>query len=118
MFREPSGPACDGYQRWRDDLDLVAGLGLNTYRFSLEWARVEPREGSFSEEALAHYGAIVEGCRERGLAPVVTFNHFTAPHWFAARGGFLAPEAPELFARYCGVRDGRDSAAGSTSRSP
>jgi beta-glucosidase len=103
VFREPSGPACDGYRRWRDDLDLVAGLGLNTYRFSLEWARIEPREGSFDSSALDHYGAIIDGCRERGLAPVVTFNHFTAPHWFAARGGFLSPEAPELFARYCGV---------------
>ena len=101
VFREPSGAACQGYRLWREDLDLVAGMGLNTYRFSVEWARVQPTEGTFDEEALAHYEAVVDGCLERGLAPVVTFNHFTSPHWFAGRGGWLDPEAPQLFARYC-----------------
>ena len=47
-FAEPSGDACDSYHRWREDLDLVAGAGLNTYRFSLEWSRIEPEEGEFS----------------------------------------------------------------------
>ena len=46
VFAEPSGPACDGYARWRDDVDLVAGMGLTAYRFSVEWARVEPAPGS------------------------------------------------------------------------
>jgi beta-glucosidase len=102
-FREPSGRACDGYRRWRDDVDLVAGLGLNAYRFSVEWARVEPAPGEFSASALEHYALLVEHCHERGLAPIVTYNHFTAPHWFAARGGWLNDEAPERFARYCEV---------------
>jgi beta-glucosidase len=101
VFREPSGKACNGYALWREDLDLVAGMGLNAYRFSVEWARVEPVEGAFDDEALAHYEAIVDRCLELGLAPVVTFNHFTSPHWFAAAGGWLNPEAPALFARYC-----------------
>ena len=101
VFREPSGPACRGYQRWRDDVDLAAGLGLNAYRFSVEWARVEPAAGQIDDDALAHYEAIVDHCRVRGLAPIVTFNHFTAPHWFAKRGGWLDPGAPEAFARYC-----------------
>jgi beta-glucosidase len=86
-FREPSGQACDSYVRWREDVDLVAGLGLDAYRFSVEWARVEPAEGQFSAEALAHYRAIVDYCLALGIAPVVTYNHFTAPHWFARRGG-------------------------------
>jgi len=103
IFREPSGKACNSYELWETDLDLVAGLGLNAYRFSVEWARIEPVEGEFSEEALAHYEAIVDGCVARGLAPVVTFSHFTAPHWFAGRGAWLDPEAPALFARYCGA---------------
>lgn len=103
VFREESGPACDGFHRWRDDLDLVAGLGLSAYRFSVEWARVEPVEGEFSAEALDHYAAIVDGCVERGLAPVVTYNHMTAPHWFAMRGGWLDPGSAEAFARYCGA---------------
>ena len=55
VFREPSGKACNGYEPWREDVDLVAGLGLNRYRFSLERARVDPSEGEFPAEALAHY---------------------------------------------------------------
>ena len=100
VFREPSGKACNSFELWESDLDLVASLDLTAYRFSVEWARVEPREGEFDEAALDHYEAIVDGCHARGLAPVVTLNHFTSPHWFAALGGWLNPEAPELFARY------------------
>jgi beta-glucosidase len=103
VFREPSGPACDSFRRWREDVDLVAGMGLTAYRFSLEWARIEPTEGVFSEPALAHYAAIVDRCVSLGIAPVVTFNHFTCPHWFAMRGGWLAPDAAGWFARYCGT---------------
>lgn len=103
VFRQPSGAACDGFRRWREDVDLVAGMGLSAYRFSVEWARVEPVEGEFSEAALAHYAAIAGRCRELGLAPVVTFNHLTNPHWFAMRGGWLDPGSAALFARYCGA---------------
>ncbi|KAF2419816.1 family 1 glycosylhydrolase [Microbacterium sp. B35-30] len=103
VFQDRSGKATNGWELWESDLDLVAGLGLNAYRFSVEWARIEPQGGEFSDEALAHYEAVIDGCLARGLAPIVTFNHFTSPHWFAARGAWLDPEAPELFARYCGV---------------
>jgi beta-glucosidase len=101
VFQEPSGKACNSWELWREDIDLAVGMGLNAYRFSVEWARVEPLEGKFSEEALDHYEAIIDRCLEVGLAPVVTFNHFTSPHWFAMRGSWLDPEAPALFARYC-----------------
>src|SRR5260370_21587439 len=101
VFREPSGQACNSYQLWREDVGLVAGLGLDAYRFSVEWARVEPAEGEFSAEALAHYRAIVDGCLAAGIAPVLTYNHFTAPHWFARRGGGLGPPAPPPFPRHC-----------------
>jgi beta-glucosidase len=103
VFKEPSGLACNGFQLWREDLDLVAAMGLNAYRFSIEWARVEPVEGTFADEAIDHYGAIIARCLELGLAPIVTYNHFTSPHWFAMRGGWLNPDAPALFARYCDV---------------
>ena len=101
VFKEPSGKACNSYELWAEDVDLAKGMGLNAYRFSVEWARVERSEGTFDEEALTHYEAIVDRCLEVGMAPVVTFNHFTSPHWFAMRGGWLDPKAPELFARYC-----------------
>jgi beta-glucosidase len=103
VFAEPSGQACRSYQLWREDIDLVAGLGLDTYRFSVEWARVEPVPGQFSAEALAHYRAITDHCVARGITPVVTYNHFTSPHWFAMRGGWLDAGAAGAFARYCGA---------------
>ena len=98
IFREPSGLADNGYQLWEADLDLVAGMGLNSYRFSVEWARIEPIEGTFDQDALAHYEAIIDGCIARGLAPIVTFSHFTAPHWFAKDGGFLDSRSADRFA--------------------
>lgn len=101
VFMEPAGHACGGWDRWREDVDLAADLGLTAYRFSVEWSRVEAEPGRFSEEALSHYAAIADHCRERGMAPVVTFSHFTSPHWFAARGGWLDVGAPEAFGRYC-----------------
>ena len=94
IFAEPSGDACDHYHRYAEDIALLATLGFNTYRFSVEWARVEPIAGEIDATALDHYEAVVDGCLERGLAPVVTFNHFTSPHWFAARGAWLDTEAP------------------------
>ncbi|WP_102159196.1 family 1 glycosylhydrolase [Zhihengliuella halotolerans] len=103
IFREPSGAGCRAWEKWEEDLELVADMGLTAYRFSIEWARIEPVEGEFSTAALDHYEAVVDGCRRRGLAPLVTFSHFTAPHWFAAKGAWLAVDAPTLFARFCGV---------------
>jgi len=103
VFQERSGKATNGWELWESDLDLVAGMNLNAYRFSVEWARIEPAEGEFSDEALAHYESVIDGCLARGLGPIVTFNHFTSPHWFAQRGAWLDPAAPDLFARYCGV---------------
>jgi len=97
---EPSGDACDSVHRWPEDVDLVAGLGLGAYRFSLEWSRIEPAEGEFSTAWLDHYRAVCAACHERGLLPVVTFHHFTTPRWLAARGGWEAADAPERFARF------------------
>jgi beta-glucosidase len=101
VFAEPSGDACNSLALWSEDLDLVKQLGLNSYRFSIEWARIEPEPGAYSIAMLDHYARIIGGCRQRGLTPLVTFNHFTAPRWFAAAGGWLDPGSPDRFARYC-----------------
>ena len=101
LFSEPSGDAANSFHLWPVDLGLAKGLGLNAYRFSLEWARIEPEQGLFSIAMLDHYKAIVEGCRARGMTPVVTFTHYTAPRWFAAGGGWTRPDSPTLFARFC-----------------
>src|SRR6185503_14620839 len=83
--KESSGDACDQYHRWAEDLDLLASFGFAAYRFSLEWSRIEPEDGEFSRAELEHYRRLCAGCRERGLEPIVTFHHFTTPHWLAAR---------------------------------
>jgi beta-glucosidase len=101
IFAEPSGDADNSFELWPADLDLVRSLGLNSYRFSLEWARIEPEQGQFSTAMLDHYKAMIDGCRARGLTPLVTFNHFTTPRWFAARGGWTTADSPDLFVRYC-----------------
>ena len=101
VFAEPSGDADNSLELWPADLDLAKSLGLNAYRFSLEWARIEPEEGLFSIAMLDHYKAIVAGCHARGLRPMVTFNHYTTPIWFAKKGGWVDPGAPRLFARFC-----------------
>ncbi|MEU9336705.1 family 1 glycosylhydrolase [Streptomyces sp. NPDC048290] len=97
---EPSLDACDSYHRWEQDMDLLAELGFTDYRFSVEWARVEPVEGTFSRAEIAHYRRMVDGALARGLRPMVTLHHFTVPRWFEDRGGWLADGAVELFARY------------------
>jgi beta-glucosidase len=101
IFAEPSGDACNSLELWPVDLDLVRDLGLNAFRFSLEWARIEPEPGLFSIAMLDHYKRIIESCRARGITPVVTFNHGAAPRWFGARGAWKHPESPDLFARFC-----------------
>ncbi len=101
IFREPSRDSANSFELWPIDLDLVKGLGLNSYRFSLEWPRIEPEEGLFSMVMLDHYKAMIEGCRARGLTPIVTFNHYTTPRWFAAQGGWTSARAATLFARFC-----------------
>lgn len=101
VFKDRSGDACDSYHRYAEDIAIAARLGFNCYRFGIEWARIEPSEGSFSNAELDHYAKVLETCRAHGLKPVVTFNHFTTPIWFAARGGFEEADSPDLFARYC-----------------
>ncbi|GHD01156.1 beta-glucosidase [Streptomyces violarus] len=98
--QEPSADAADSYHRWPEDMDLLAELGFTDYRFSIEWARIEPAQGEFSRAQLAHYRRMVEGALARGLRPMVTLHHFTVPQWFAERGGWTAHGAVDLFARY------------------
>ena len=96
----PSGAACDHYHRFREDFDLAASLGHNAHRFSLEWSRIEPEEGRYSDEALAHYEEVFAALATRGITPVVTLLHFTLPRWLAARGGWENPDIERHYMRY------------------
>jgi beta-glucosidase len=101
LYKDRSGDACDSYHRFAEDIALNARLGFNTYRFGIEWARIEPSEGQFSNAELDHYEQVLLACRAHGQKPVITFNHFSSPLWFSVRGGWERDDAPELFARYC-----------------
>lgn len=101
MYKEPSGDACDHYHLYGQDVNLLADLGFNAYRFSIEWARIEPEKGHFSRAELEHYRHMLEACHRRGLTPLVTYSHFTLPRWFAFQGAWENLEAADLFAHYC-----------------
>jgi beta-glucosidase len=98
---EPSGDGCDSWHRWGDDVDIVARLGLDHYRFSLEWSRIEPAPGEWSVAALDHYRRICDALRERGVEPLVTFHHFTTPAWLADRGGWEESETVARYGEFC-----------------
>ena len=98
---EPSGRACEHYARYPDDVRMLADLGFNTYRYSIEWARIQPADGEFDQSQLDHYRRMTETVRAAGLTPMVTLHHFTLPTWVADAGGWTAPSTPEKFAGYC-----------------
>jgi beta-glucosidase len=100
FFPERSGDAVDSYHRYPEDMALLAEAGLNAYRFSIEWSRIEPEDGQFSRAQLDHYRRMIETTREHGLEPVVTLHHFTSPRWFTRAGGWRDPVAVERFSRY------------------
>ncbi len=97
-----SGLASDHYHRFRDDFEIAKDLGHNAHRFSIEWSRIEPREGEFDEKEIQHYRDVVTALRERGLEPFVTLWHWTVPLWFRDQGGWTSKKAPGQFARLAG----------------
>jgi beta-glucosidase len=92
--------ACDGWNRWREDVALQASLGMNAYRFSVEWARIEPAPDAIDRAALDQYRALLGALRDARIEPMVTLHHFTLPRWLAERGGVLASGFAERLARF------------------
>ena len=97
---ESSGDGIDHFTRYDEDYALLASLGQNAHRISLEWSRIEPAPGEFSIAALDHYARVLDSLARHGLTAFVTLHHFTVPRWFDERGSWLAPDAVELFARF------------------
>ncbi len=112
---ELSGVAVDHWSRYEEDYDLAASFGVDVWRLSAEWSRVEPEEGSWDEAAIAHYSAMLDGLRDRGLEPSMTLHHFTEPTWFVglpgswgcdpatAACGWQDPESVQRFAGFCAL---------------
>src|SRR4051794_39246430 len=92
-----SGAATDHKHRFKEDLRLAAELGLNSYRFSVEWSRIEPEEGRWDADAIEWYRELISECERVGLVPMLTLHHFTCPLWLAEKVGFAWDGAPERF---------------------
>lgn len=95
-----SGQACDQYNRYEEDFNLINKLGHNAHRLSLEWSRIEPEEGIFNQEAIDHYKAELKSLKDRGLTVMLTLNHFTLPLWLAKKGGWENWRAPHYFEKF------------------
>ncbi len=89
--------AADHYNRFKEDIDLMAQMGLQIYRFGIEWSRIEPERGKYDAEAIAHYREEIEYMLSKGIRPLLTIHHFTNPLWFEDMGGFTNPESPDIF---------------------
>jgi beta-glucosidase len=99
---QSAGIACDHWNRFREDIALMKSLGLNAYRFSVEWSKIEPEPGRFDKAALDHYNEVLAALHQAGIVPMVTLHHFTNPLWFEDSGAFGAEESPVAFGRFVG----------------
>jgi beta-glucosidase len=93
--------ACEHYYRWRDDLDLMQSLGLQGYRFSISWPRIQPDgRGPANRKGLDFYRRLVEGLLERGISPLATLYHWDLPQALEDEGGWASRAVVERFADY------------------
>lgn len=95
-----AGRAADWWENAERDLDIAAEMGNNAHRLSLEWSRIEPEPSVFDEVAIARYRAILQGCHDRGLEPMVTLHHFSNPLWLVEKGDFNNDIVINYFRRY------------------
>lgn len=101
IFDEPSLDAVDHYNRYEEDIKYLAEAGLNTYRFSIEWARIQPEPDMWVQEEVAHYLEVIKCCKRNKVTPIVTMHHFSSPKWLICEGGWESPDVVEKFAVYC-----------------
>lgn len=95
-----AGEAVGHWQDYKKDFDALQAMGHTLYRMSLSWARIEPQPGQFDEAALQHYRKMLQALKQRHIRPMVTLFHFTAPQWFAEKGGWTRAENIADFERF------------------
>lgn len=95
-----SGKLMDHYHTYEKDFQLLTAMNMNSYRFSIEWSRIEPVEGEWNQEALNHYREYILKLKKRNIEPIVTLFHFTLPIWFSDRGGFEEKSNIHYFVRF------------------
>ena len=86
------GRSVDHYNRFKEDIDILSSLGMNSYRFSVEWARIEPTDGNWDENEIKHYNDVIEYLLSKNIVPMVCLLHFTLPIWFEEKGGWTKKE--------------------------
>jgi beta-glucosidase len=97
-------PACEHYYRWADDLDLMRSLGLEGYRFSISWPRIQPTgRGPANQRGIDFYRALVEGMLERGIKPLATLYHWDLPQTLEDEGGWASRDVVERFTEYAQI---------------
>lgn len=94
---DTSAIACDSYHRYREDFKLLREINQNAHRLSLEWSRIEPKQGEFDSRQIRHYRDVLGELREQGIQPMVTLHHFTSPLWFTRKGGWGARDSANAF---------------------
>ncbi len=82
----------DHWTQWQEDTALLARMGMQVYRFSVEWARLMPEEGKVNEAAVARYREELTALQEKGIRPLLTIHHFSNPMWFESKGAFTRRE--------------------------
>lgn len=88
-----AGDAADHWNRYPEDIRRMRDeLGLDTYRFSLSWSKLQPAAGEWDEDAIQHYHDVIDCCLEHGVEPMLSLHHFTHPSWFDALGSFERAE--------------------------
>jgi beta-glucosidase len=104
VVAEDGSTADDGPMHWdrfEQDFDLLSKMGLNAYRLGVDWGRLQPAGGqALDSPAVAHYSAMLDSLRSRGIEPFVTLFHFACPKWLSERGGWENQDAPRLFADF------------------
>lgn len=95
-----SGAGVEHFQRYEEDFDLLQQLHMNSFRFGMEWARLEPREGQWDVEAVQHYHRYIAALKQRGIEPVLTLWHWTMPTWFTEKGAFEKKQNLRYFERF------------------
>ncbi|MBQ8233549.1 MAG: glycoside hydrolase family 1 protein [Lachnospiraceae bacterium] len=99
-YFEPSGMACDHYNRYPEDVQLLSDLGHQVFRLGVEWARIEPQEGHFVEAEADHYVRELSLLKEKGIKTFVTLVHFSVPKWFGDKGAWKNLDNFRYFERY------------------
>lgn len=95
-----SGKGIDHYNRYKEDFDLLKQLNFNSFRFGIEWSRIEPEEGKWNEEAIAHYKNYIAELKKRHIQPVINLWHYSLPIWFAEKGAFAKHSNIKYFERF------------------